>query len=167
VLLPGTCFFLRELHRSPVAKMRKLGVCDGGRDRLQPRFCPLLAQPLAAQFGCVYYGMTIEEALRGITVSAAKALKLDSEVGTLEPGKAADIVVTDVPDYRHIVYRLAHNPVAGDHRRRPGCPPPVLAAGRLALLLCLEGVVAVYLAADMVADGGNLDRDAQAGECHR
>jgi imidazolonepropionase len=112
VLLPGTCFFLRELHRSPVAKMRKLGIVMAVATDFNPGSCPLLAQPLAAQFGCVYYGMTIEEALRGITVSAAKALRLDSEVGTLEPGKAADIVVTDVPDYRHIVYRLGHNPVA-------------------------------------------------------
>ncbi len=111
VLLPGTCFFLREAHKSPVAKMRELGIVMAIATDFNPGSCPLLAQPMAAQFGCIHYGMTIEEALRGITVNAARALKLDSEVGTLEPGKAADIVVTDVPDYRHIIYRLGHNPV--------------------------------------------------------
>jgi len=111
VLLPGTCFFLREVHKSPVAKMRQLGIVMALGSDFNPGSCPMLAQPLTAQFGCLHYGMTIEEALRGITVSAAKALGIDSEVGTLEPGKAADVVVTDVPDYRHIVYRLGHNPV--------------------------------------------------------
>jgi imidazolonepropionase len=111
VLLPGTCFFLREAHKSPVAKIRELGIVMALATDFNPGSCPMLAQPLTAQFGCIHYGMTIEEALRGVTVNAARALKLDSEVGTLEPGKAADIVVTDVPDYRHIVYRLGHNPV--------------------------------------------------------
>ena len=83
----------------------------GAASDFDPGSCPMLAQPLTAPFGCIRYGMTIEEALRGITVNAAKALKLDSEVGTLEPGKAAVVVVTDVPDYRHVVYRLGHNPV--------------------------------------------------------
>jgi imidazolonepropionase len=111
VLLPGTSFFLREAHKAPVAKMRELGVVMALATDFNPGSCPMLAQPLTAQLGCIHYGMTIEEALRGITVNAAKALLLGSEVGTLEPGKAADIVVTDVPDYRHIVYRLGHNPV--------------------------------------------------------
>jgi imidazolonepropionase len=111
VLLPGTCFFLREAHKSPVARMRQLGIVMALASDFNPGSCPMLAQPLTAQFGCIHYGMTIEEALRGITVGAAKALQLDSEVGTLEPGKAADVVVTDVRDHRHIVYRLGHNPV--------------------------------------------------------
>jgi len=110
VLLPGTCFFLGAAHKSPVAKMRELGILMALATDFNPGSCPMLAQPLTAQFGSIYYGMTIIEALRGVTVNAARALKLDSEVGTLEPGKAADIVVTDVPDYRHIAYRLGHNP---------------------------------------------------------
>jgi len=110
VLLPGTSFFLRTAHRSPVAKMRDLGIVMALASDFNPGSCPMLAQPLTAQFGSIYYGLTIIEALRGITVNAARALKLDSEVGTLEPGKVADVVVTDFPDYRHIIYRLGHNP---------------------------------------------------------
>jgi len=111
VLLPGTCFFLREAHKPPVGKMRALRVTMALATDFNPGSCTLLAQPLAAQFGCIYYGLTIVEALRGVTVNGARALKLESEVGTLEPGKRADIVVTDVPDYRHLIYRLGHNPV--------------------------------------------------------
>lgn len=111
VLLPGTCFFLHETHKSPVARMRELDIVMALASDFNPGSCPMLAQPLTAQFGCIHYGMTIEEALRGITVNAARALQLDTEVGSLEPGKAADVVITDIPDYRHIVYRLGHNPV--------------------------------------------------------
>lgn len=111
VLLPGTCFFLQEKHKPPVARMREMEITIALGSDFNPGSCTLLAQPLTSQFGCIYYGLTIVEALRGVTVNAAKALKLESELGTLEPGKWADIVVTDVPDYRHLIYRLGHNPV--------------------------------------------------------
>ena len=111
VLLPGTCFFLREAHRSPVARMRAFGITMALATDFNPGSCTMLAQPLTAQYGCIYYGLTMVEALRGVTVNAAQALRLGSVVGTLEPGKQADIVVTDLPDYRHLVYRLGHNPV--------------------------------------------------------
>ncbi len=115
VLLPGTCFFLREAHRSPVARMRELGILMAVATDFNPGSCTLLAQPLAAQLACIHYGLTIEEALRGITVNAARALQL--EAGTIEPGHWADLVVTNVPDYRHLIYRLGHNPVRFTIRR--------------------------------------------------
>jgi imidazolonepropionase len=91
--------------------MRALGIKMALATDFNPGSCTLLAQPLTAQYGCIYYGLTMVEALRGVTVNAAQALRLGSVVGTLEPGKQADIVVTDLPDYRHLVYRLGHNPV--------------------------------------------------------
>jgi imidazolonepropionase len=111
ILLPGTCFFLQEQHRSPVKRMRELGIVMALGSDFNPGSCTLLAQPLTAQFGCIYYGLTIVEALRAITINAARALRLENEIGSIEPGKSADIVVTDVEDYRHLIYRLGHNPV--------------------------------------------------------
>jgi imidazolonepropionase len=111
VLLPATCFFLQERHRPPVGKMRELGIPIALGSDFNPGSSTLLAQPLTLQFGCIYYGLTIVEAIRGVTLIAAKALKMEQEVGSLEPGKRADIVITDVPDYRHLAYRLGHNPV--------------------------------------------------------
>lgn len=111
ILLPGTCFFLQEQHRSPVSRMRELGITMALGSDFNPGSCTLLAPPLVAQFGCIYYGLTITEALRGITINAARALRLEAETGSIEPGKSADLVITDVPDYRHIIYRLGHNPV--------------------------------------------------------
>lgn len=111
ILLPGTCFFLQEKHRSPVSRMRELGVTMALGSDFNPGSCTLLAPPLVAQLGCIYYGLTIIEALRGVTINAARALKLERETGSIEPGKSADLVITDLPDYRHIIYRLGHNPV--------------------------------------------------------
>jgi imidazolonepropionase len=102
---------LREERRPPVAMMRDMGIPMAVGTDFNPGSCTLLAQPLALQLACIYYGLTIEEALRAATVNAARALRLESEAGTLEPGRAADIVVTDVPEYRHLAYRLGHNPV--------------------------------------------------------
>ncbi|MEO0082383.1 MAG: imidazolonepropionase [candidate division WOR-3 bacterium] len=110
VLLPGTCFFLREQHKPPVARMRELGITMALATDFNPGSCTMLAQPLTLQLVCIHYGLTIVEALRGVTVNAARALRLESEIGTIEPGKRADIVITDVPDYRHLAYRFGHNP---------------------------------------------------------
>lgn len=111
VLLPGTTFFLQERQKPPIDRLRQLGITIALGSDFNPGSCTLLAQILSAQFGCIYYGLSIIEALRGVTINAAKALRLDSELGSLEPGKWADMVVTDVPDYRHLIYRLGHNPV--------------------------------------------------------
>jgi len=111
VLLPGTGFFLRTTHRPPVGKLRALLIPIALATDFNPGSCPMLAQPLTIQFGCLHYDLTIVEALRAVTVNAARALRLEHELGTLEPGKWADITVTDVPDYRHLAYRLGHNPV--------------------------------------------------------
>jgi len=111
ILLPGTCFFLQEVHKPPVNRMRELGIIIALGSDFNPGSSTLLAQPLTAQFGCIYYGLTVVEALRGITINAARALRLEQEIGSIEPGKWADMVVTDVPDYRHLIYRLGHNPV--------------------------------------------------------
>jgi imidazolonepropionase len=108
-LLPGTCFFLRE-SKAPVDKMREAGVQMALATDFNPGSSTLLAQPMTVVFGCIVYGMTVVEAIRGITVNAAKALGMESEVGMLQTGRRADIVVTDVPDYRHLAYRVAHNP---------------------------------------------------------
>jgi imidazolonepropionase len=55
--------------------------------------------------------MTPAEALLGITLHAARALRLEQEIGSLEPGKQADLVILDIPDYRHLSYHFGVNHV--------------------------------------------------------
>jgi imidazolonepropionase len=55
--------------------------------------------------------LTPAEALAASTINAAHAVGLGARVGSLEPGKQADILILDAPDYRHLAYRFGDNPV--------------------------------------------------------
>ena len=61
-----------------------------------PGTSPGLSLLLMLSMGCTFFRLTPEEALRGVTVHAARALGLDAEIGSLEPGKKADIVLLDL-----------------------------------------------------------------------
>jgi imidazolonepropionase len=110
VLLPGTSLFLKTREKAPVAKMRELGLAMALGSDFNPGSCTVFAMPIVISLACLCYGMTIEEALIGATLNAARALKL-GEQGSLRPGMDADLLILDIPNYRHIAYRLGHNPV--------------------------------------------------------
>jgi imidazolonepropionase len=110
VLLPGTSLFLKTQARAPVAKMRELGLVMALGSDFNPGSCTVFAMPVVISLACLFYGMTIEEAIIGATRNAARALRLDRQ-GSIRPGMDADLLVLDIPNYRHIAYRLAHNPV--------------------------------------------------------
>jgi imidazolonepropionase len=56
-------------------------------------------------------GLTVEEALNAATLNAAAAIGRADELGSLEPGKRADLVVLREPTYHHLVYHYGVNPV--------------------------------------------------------
>jgi imidazolonepropionase len=66
----------------------------------------------------------VEETLTAMTLNAAASLGLAAEIGSLEPGKAADLVVLDAPDDRHLIYHwgtnLARHVVVGGRIGAPG-----------------------------------------------
>jgi imidazolonepropionase len=92
-LLPGAFYYLRETRKPPIPEMRKQGLDMAVSTDCNPGTSPMSSLLLAANMACVVFGLTVEEALRGITICAARALGLDHDRGTLEPGKRADLAI--------------------------------------------------------------------------
>ena len=101
VLLPGAFYALRETRLPPMDALREAGVAMALATDCNPGSSPLSSLRLAMNMGCTLFRMTAEEALAGATRNGAKALGLEAEYGTIEPGKRADLAVWDVshPDY--------------------------------------------------------------------
>jgi imidazolonepropionase len=53
--------------------------------------------------------LTVAQALAAVTINAAFAVERGDQIGSIELGKQADLVVWDVPDYRHLGYRFGPN----------------------------------------------------------
>ncbi|KRE94968.1 imidazolonepropionase [Frateuria sp. Soil773] len=92
VLLPGAFYALRETRLPPVDALRAHGVPIAVATDCNPGTSPLLSLRLAAGMACTLFRLTPEEALRGVTVNAARALGLDDR-GALAPGLRADLAV--------------------------------------------------------------------------
>jgi imidazolonepropionase len=92
VLLPGAFYALRETRLPPIELLRKHGIPMAIATDCNPGTSPLLSLRMAAGMACTLFRLTPEEALRGITVNAARALGLDDR-GTLAVGQRADLVV--------------------------------------------------------------------------
>jgi imidazolonepropionase len=103
VLLPGAFYALRETKLPPVASLRSHGVPIAIATDCNPGTSPLLSLQLAANMACTLFRLTPEEALRGITVNAARALGLHDR-GTLAVGKRADLVMWNARQPAELCY---------------------------------------------------------------
>ena len=91
VLLPGAFYALQETAKPPVDLLRKHKVPIAVATDCNPGTSPLLSPTLAMNMACTLFGLTPEEALAGMTLNAARALGIDKDVGSIAPGKAADL----------------------------------------------------------------------------
>jgi imidazolonepropionase len=74
-----------------------------------PGTCACENMQLMLSLACLHMSMTIEEALRAATLGGARALRLDREVGSLEPGKRCDLLVWNCSGYLELGYALGAN----------------------------------------------------------
>ena len=111
VLLPGTAFFLFLGRYAPARKMMERGVTVALASDFNPGSCMTQSLPLITTIACTQMRLTPAEAILGITLHAARALKREKDLGSLEPGKQADLVILDIPDYRHLSYHFGINHV--------------------------------------------------------
>ena len=122
VLLPGAYYFLRDTHLPPVAGLRAAGVPLAIASDHNPGSSPGLSLLLMLNMACTLFRLTPEEALRGVTVHAARALGL-SDRGRLAAGQRADFCVWDVAHPNELAYWFGRNPcqrvvVGGKERDR-------------------------------------------------
>ncbi len=104
VLLPGAFYALRETKRPPVDLLRRYGVPIAVATDCNPGTSPTLSPTLIMSMACTLFGLTPEEAVAGMTRNAARALGLQDEVGTISPGKAADLCVWRVSRPAELCY---------------------------------------------------------------
>jgi imidazolonepropionase len=108
VLLPGAFYALRETKKPPVDLLRRHGVPMAVATDCNPGTSPVLSPTLMLSMACTLFGLTPEEALAGMTVNAAKALALSSEVGTVSAGKVADLCIWQVSRPAELCYWIGH-----------------------------------------------------------
>ena len=122
MLLPGAYYFLRETKLPPVAALREAGVPIAIATDHNPGSSPCLSLLLMLNMACTLFRLTPEEAWRGVTVNAARALGL-ADRGMLATGLRADFAVWDAEHPRELAYRFGHNPcrlaVQGGRERLP------------------------------------------------
>ncbi len=106
--LPATSFYLGSTY-APVRDMIRVGVPVALASDFNPGSCPSLNLQFVMNLGCLRYKMTPEEVLTAVTLNAAAAIRRADRIGSLEPGKQADLLVWDAPDLDYICYRMGSN----------------------------------------------------------
>jgi len=109
VLLPGAFYMLRETQKPPVSLLREHKVPIALATDSNPGSSPALSARLMMVMGCQEFGLTPKEAIHGMTINAAKALGMADDIGSLEVGKAADLVVWQVNQPSELAYWLGGN----------------------------------------------------------
>jgi imidazolonepropionase len=110
-LLPGVSFFLNHRY-APARQLIDAGVPVAIATDFNPGSCMSYSMPLMMTIAVTHMGMAPAEALTACTLNAAAALDCSDTVGSIEVGKQADLLVADVPDYRHLAYHFGINHVS-------------------------------------------------------
>lgn len=106
--LPATSFYLGATY-APAKKMIEKGIPVAIASDFNPGSCPSLNLQLAMNLGCLKYRLKPEEVLTAVTINPACAINRGDVVGTIEPGKQADMVIWNAPDFEMVCYRFGSN----------------------------------------------------------
>ena len=123
-LLPASTFFLRG-KPAPARALREAGVPIALATDANPGTSPVVSMPEVIAMAAGVYEVPPLEALTAATLNPAWVLGLAERLGTLEPGKRADLVLLEEPSFAQVPYRPGHDPVVATiaggeivHRRR-------------------------------------------------
>lgn len=108
-LLPCASFF--DDRHAPARALVDSGVAIALATNFNPYHTPTLNMQTAVSLACLRMGLTVAEAISAATINGAHALSCANRLGSLEPGKSADLLLLNVPDYRHLAHTLGTNVV--------------------------------------------------------
>jgi imidazolonepropionase len=109
VALPCTPFGLAEHHYTPARAILEAGGILALATDLNPGTAWSGNMQFAIALACRYLRLTPAQAIVAATLNAAAAIGRAARIGSLEPGKQADILILSVSDYRHLGYRFGVN----------------------------------------------------------
>jgi imidazolonepropionase len=109
VLLPGTTFFLGMDRAAPARRMIEKGLAVALATDCNPGSSMTESMQIIMTLACLVYKMAPAEALAAATINAAFAIDKGSEIGSLAPGKYADMVIWEAEDYRELPYHYGGN----------------------------------------------------------
>jgi imidazolonepropionase len=118
VLLPGTSFFLRS-QWAPARTLVEAGCAVALATDCNPGSSPTESMPMILALASLGMGLSVAEAVTAATLNAAAALGQAHEIGSVEVGKRADLIVLDAPTSHHLVYHFGVNLVR--HVVKNGC----------------------------------------------
>jgi imidazolonepropionase len=111
VLLPGTTFGLGKFDFANGRAFVEENVPVALGSDFNPGTSWCESMPMVIAIASRYEKLTPAEAIVAATLNAAYATAAGERVGSIQPGKLADILIADVPDYRHLAYRYGANPI--------------------------------------------------------
>ncbi|MDK2562887.1 imidazolonepropionase [Romboutsia sedimentorum] len=109
-ILPATSFNLNKSYAN-ARKMIDLGVALSLSSDYNPGSCPSENLQFVMQLGCLGLKMTPNEVINAVTINAAYAIDRQNEIGSIEIGKKADLVVFDAPNVEYLMYHFGVNHV--------------------------------------------------------
>jgi len=108
VLLPAAAFSLMLQRYADARRMIEIGVAVSLGTDFNPS-CWVENQQIIIALACRQMRMTPAEAITATTINAAHAVNRAHESGSLEPGKKADVIILNVPNYKFLGYRFGVN----------------------------------------------------------
>ena len=106
VLLPGASFFLSMKKHPPAREMIEQGLGVSLATDSNPGSSMTESLPLMMTMGCTMYKMVPKEVIQATTSHAARSMGREKEIGSLESGKQADLLVLNIPNYRYLPYHF-------------------------------------------------------------
>ena len=109
VSLPCTPFGLAQPEYSQAKEIIAAGGLLAIASDINPGTAWCESMQFVIALACRYLKLTPAQALAAATINAAAAIGRAERIGSLEPGKQADLLILSVPDYRHLAYRFGGN----------------------------------------------------------